>query len=89
MKPEAYGALFTPILVKKLPAELRLNLARRVPSTEWNLTKIMEMLKEELETRERAVFTPITRGRTIPTHRGRVPHSGMYASTNLERPSCC
>uniref|UniRef100_A0A1X7TA53 Uncharacterized protein n=1 Tax=Amphimedon queenslandica TaxID=400682 RepID=A0A1X7TA53_AMPQE len=76
VKPEAYGALFTPILVKKLPAELRLNLARRVSSSEWNLTKIMEMLKEELEARERAVFAPISRGKTAPTHKGRASHSG-------------
>ena len=28
---ETYGALFTPVLIKKLPAELRLNLARKIP----------------------------------------------------------
>ena len=34
MDPETCRALFTPILIKKLPAELRLNLARKIPTAE-------------------------------------------------------
>ena len=34
MDPETCRALFTPVLIKKLPAELRLNLARKIPTAE-------------------------------------------------------
>ena len=47
-----YGALLTPVFIHKLPQELRLNLARKVPATEWGLNKIMSTLLEELEARE-------------------------------------
>ena len=50
-KPEAYGALLIPVFVKKLPSELRLIITRRVPTDEWQLTKIIEVFLEELEAR--------------------------------------
>ena len=40
--------------MKKLPAELRLILTRRVPTDEWQLNKIIETFLEELEARDRA-----------------------------------
>ena len=50
-----YGALLTPVFIRKLPQELRLNLARKVPATEWGLNKIMSTLLEELEARHLTV----------------------------------
>ena len=54
VKPESYGTLLIPVFLKKLPSELRLILTRRVPTDEWQLTKIIETFLEELEARERA-----------------------------------
>lgn len=51
---DAYGALLTPIVVKRLPPELRLNLARKVPTDDWRLDNIMRVFLEELEAKERA-----------------------------------
>lgn len=47
---DAYGA---PIVVKRLPPELRLNLARKVPTDDWRLDNIMRVFLEELEAKER------------------------------------
>ena len=55
---ETYGALFTPLLIKKLPAELRLNLARKILLAEWKLTRIMEVFKEDW--RHESVLHPLT-----------------------------
>ena len=52
---DSYGALLTPVFVPKLPDELRLEITRKVPKAEWNMTKILKVLHEELEARERAV----------------------------------
>lgn len=88
VKPESYGALLTPVLVKKLPAELRLNLARKIPSAEWSVVKIMKLFKEELEARERAI--PVdsrSRSKPIPGQKG--TQSGTYTSTSSNPISCC
>ena len=51
---DSYGALLTPVFMAKLPSELRLTIARRVPQAEWKMMKIFEVFQEELEARERA-----------------------------------
>ena len=51
---ESYGTLLTSVFVKKLPTELRLTIARKVPQSEWNMTRILEVFLEELKARERA-----------------------------------
>ena len=56
MKIESYGALLTPVFVKKLPTDLRLTVARKVPQSDWNMKKILEVFLEELEARERAAL---------------------------------
>ena len=51
---DTYGALLTPIFVKKLPSELRLSFTRKLSSADWNISNIMKLLSEELDARERA-----------------------------------
>uniref|UniRef100_A0A1X7SED8 Uncharacterized protein n=1 Tax=Amphimedon queenslandica TaxID=400682 RepID=A0A1X7SED8_AMPQE len=71
---DSYGALLAPVFIKKLPSELRLAIARKVPADDWNMTRILEVLLAEVEARERASlpktkqsgFTP-KRGRDFPT----------------------
>ena len=50
---ESYGALLAPVFIRKLPSEMRLTIASKVPTDDWNMTKILEVLLEELEARER------------------------------------
>uniref|UniRef100_A0A1X7U0U1 Uncharacterized protein n=1 Tax=Amphimedon queenslandica TaxID=400682 RepID=A0A1X7U0U1_AMPQE len=46
---DAYGTLFIPIFMKKLPQELRLSLTRKISTAEWSIVKILEVLRDELE----------------------------------------
>lgn len=50
---ESYGSLLSPVLLNKLPSEVRLIVSREVPENEWGLDKLMEMVGKELEARER------------------------------------
>ena len=55
VKPDSYGCLLIPILLSKLPYALNLQLSRRFDTNTdvWEVDKIMEELKRELEARER------------------------------------
>ena len=93
---DAYGTLFIPIFMKKLPQELKLSLTRKVPIAEWNIDKILEVLRDELEARERALSNDTT-SRSRPSYsnnsthgskRGRdYPTTGAYASSTAG--GCC
>ena len=91
--PETYRALFTPVLIKKLPAELQLNLVRKIPLAERKLTRIMEVFKEDLEARERATaIDSLSRGKPSLPHRGGkeiTSQSTAFLNTNTDGPSCC
>ena len=41
---DTYGSLLLPLLTKKLPAELRLIISRKVPEDDWKLDKVMAAL---------------------------------------------
>uniref|UniRef100_A0A1X7UC21 Peptidase aspartic putative domain-containing protein n=1 Tax=Amphimedon queenslandica TaxID=400682 RepID=A0A1X7UC21_AMPQE len=56
---ETYGALLTPIFMKKIPQDSRLTITRRVNSSDWNMKKILKVFLEELEARERAILPKI------------------------------
>ena len=50
---ESYGRLLAPVVMSKLPSELRLILGREMGDDDWNLEVILENLGKEVETRER------------------------------------
>ena len=49
---EQYGTLLLPIVMAKLPEEFRLAITKSVKKDEWNLEKVLEVFKAELEARE-------------------------------------
>ena len=51
---DSYGSLLSSVLLNKLPQELRLILSRGVGDDEWKLDRLMELLEEEVQARERA-----------------------------------
>jgi hypothetical protein len=48
-----YGSLLVPVLMTKIPEDIRLLLGREIKENEWNLDKIMGLLRNEIENRER------------------------------------
>ena len=73
VKTESYGTLLTPIFIKRIPSDLRLNIRIKVPAADWNLEQILKICLEEIEAREphwliRVDSTPRLDGRetTLP-----------------------
>lgn len=56
-KPDQYGELFLPILMSKLPEEIRLKICAN--AQEWTLPMVLNSLKKEVEIRERCENTKL------------------------------
>ena len=53
VEPESYGGLLCPVLLSKIPQDLRLIVSRKVSESDWKLDLLMTAIEEELEARER------------------------------------
>ena len=49
-----YGSLLITLLTEKLPDDLRLQIARKFDKDKWELPEILNLLKKELEAKERS-----------------------------------
>jgi hypothetical protein len=47
-----YGSLLIPIIMSKLPSEIRLHIARNTVDEVWNITDLLEVMRKEVEARE-------------------------------------
>ena len=87
--PESYGALLSPVIMKKLPQELRVIISRKV-TDQWNLDPILEALLAEIDARERAGVSQINRGKRekdIPT--GTTLYTNSQCAVNAQSASSC
>uniref|UniRef100_A0A1X7UJA6 CCHC-type domain-containing protein n=1 Tax=Amphimedon queenslandica TaxID=400682 RepID=A0A1X7UJA6_AMPQE len=82
-----YGALLAPMFTKKVPIELRLAIARKVPADYWNMTRILEVLLAEVEARERASL-PKTKQSSSTTKHGR-DFATAATFTGGSQSDCC
>ena len=55
VKSKTYGSLLCPIILQKLPNELRLIISRNNNENNWNFTKILDLINVELEACEACV----------------------------------
>ena len=53
---EHYGALLIPIIVERLPDEVRLEISRKLGTKDWKIDAFMEILKSEISARESCEF---------------------------------
>jgi len=54
---ESYGSLLSPVILSKLPQELRLIVSREVKEGRWHLDELMRLVDVEIKARERASNT--------------------------------
>ena len=54
VQSSSYGGLLSPVLISKLPTELRLIVSRELKEEEWGFEKMMEIVERELAARERS-----------------------------------
>ena len=60
---QQYGSLFVPVLLSKVPQELRLIISREFDVINWSLDELLKVFKTEVEARERCnsmAMTPTT-----------------------------
>ena len=55
---ESYGTLLTPIIMSKIPPEMRLLVSRKL-TDEWDLKGTLKILGEEISLREKCTYAPI------------------------------
>ena len=74
------------ILLSKIPQDLCLMVSREVSQDEWNFKAILKVIEEEVEARERAVESSVTKKnvQSVPT-----AASMMAGSAKSEHVSCC
>ena len=76
----SYGSLLVPLIVSKLPEEMRLIVARNLEKNEWNIDKLLCKFKLELEARERCNTIPESSSpkpfeNRSGRYRGKLPYS--------------
>lgn len=92
VEPTSYGAMLSPVLLKKLSSELCLIVSRKISSTDMNMDNLLKTFEEELVARERASNpnTPHIQLRRNQD-RGRHQSSALLAKSQEAGagPSCC
>ena len=97
---ESYGALLVPVLLHKLPEDIRLEVSREMGKTseeenQWDLDKILKQFKDEIEARKRC--TPMNvpghsayHGYKKPVYNRTAPStaSALLSSSNRKSYSC-
>ena len=66
---DSYGGLLTSVLVNKLPSEIKLVISRVMTEERWELDRLMKVLEEEVNVRERAGANQDTSNRRKPPFR--------------------
>ena len=57
---DQYGSLLIPIIMSKLPSEIRLQIARRSSNKVWDMEELLDTIKIEIEAREVSEGSSIT-----------------------------
>lgn len=81
----SYGGLLSPILVNKLPPELRV-VSRELKEDEWEFESIMKIVVREVEARERPAAGSTLRSRK-PTMK--LPHTALSLTTGTSPQGTC
>ena len=52
VKSDQYGSLLIPIIMAKLPAEIRVQVARNMSQDVWEINSLLDLIESEIEARE-------------------------------------
>ena len=55
---ETYGSFLSPVIIAKIPEELRIAIARELPSNDWKLEPMLEIFRKELQLCEKCQYIP-------------------------------
>ena len=60
VETETFGSLLIPIIMSKLPSEMRLHVSRQLESNVWDIKKLLGILQTEIDARETSENVKIT-----------------------------
>ena len=63
---EQYGSLLIPIIMSKMPSEIRLEIARKAKKDVWNIDELLDTIKFEIEAREASETTKSNQSQRAP-----------------------
>ena len=63
---ESYGQLLIPIIMSKLPNEIRLQISRNTDKEKWEIQELLELIRKEIEARETTEHIKATTERVKP-----------------------
>ena len=94
IKSEQYGSLLVPVMLNKLPQELRLVISRKFERDLWDFDLFIQVFREEPEARERCMSVgvssseqPVTAPRR-PPRPPNLPTAAALLSSGNNKPMC-
>ena len=79
---DQYGSLLIPVIMSKMPPDIRLRIARETKSEVWKIDELLEVIKVEVEAREASEGTKVN-PHTKPLHLlGHKNSSGQLPATH-------
>ena len=78
VKTESYGQLLIPIIMSKLPSEIRLQVSRATEKEVWEIQELLHLLQKEIEAREATEQVKVTMEQRIKQGSGGFSHQGNY-----------
>ena len=79
IQADSYGTLLVPVLLSKLPDDVKLEISRGVEDGKWNLDDLLKKLIAEITARERCTARPDNPARPT-TSTFLAPNGGKYES---------
>ena len=73
----AYGSLLIPVLLGKIPEDIRLLIGRQMKDGHWELSRLLDLLRDEIENRERCSGIQAS----FPTNNSNTPVTKQMPST--------
>ena len=81
---ESYGSFLVPILLSRLPEDIKLVVSRQIERENWKLDKLLEVSKTEVKFRERCIFmnvdNPVAKSGLTPSYPEFFPNSRKFTS---------
>ncbi len=74
---ETYGSLLVPIILGKLPTEIRRNLARDHGNDEWTIDKLQDAVLKEIRILEMGIEHPLNKKSSLP-----IPTASFHTGSN-------
>ena len=83
VKSEHYGPLLIPVIIERLPDDVKLIISRKLGKVDWKIEEFMRTLKEEITARESCNFMKMYSERDVTSNEScHLTTEALFANTN-------